>query len=210
MRSLRPWIQASLLLALVLALGACGRKPLQTVQTGQQVDKKLSTFAFMDENKLVTIIVDTRPTRYREAEPYIPLEICISNNGLRQLRLTRESFTLIDELGNRYPAAGPKELIKAYNMLDMDRGSLAELEGIVFNRFATYTRYPSQFSPTEFVGISGGNSIVRDSLVLPKFGYMLDFLYFPQPTTGLKEHYFELFVTSPDLPDPVFVKFEVR
>lgn len=210
MPNLRPWIRAALLLALVWALGACGRRELQTRPDGRQIDKKLSTFAYLEQGKLVTLIVDTRPTRYREDEAYIPLEVCIANNGLRQLRLTRESFTLIDEQGNRYPAAGPKELIKGYNFLDMDRGSLAELEGIIFNRFATYERYPSRFSPTEFVGLQSGNTVVRDSLVLPKFGYALDFLYFPQPTTGLKEHYFELFVTSPDLPDPVFVKFEVR
>ncbi|NIM01294.1 MAG: hypothetical protein GTN89_12530, partial [Acidobacteria bacterium] len=52
---------------------------------------------------LMTLIVDTRATRYREQSPYIPLEIAIANNGLRQIALTRESFTLIDEAGNRYP-----------------------------------------------------------------------------------------------------------
>ena len=65
------------------------------------------------------------------------------------------------------------------------------------------------FSPTRNFSY-GRSNIVRDLVSLPKFGYMLDFLYFPQPSVGLKEHYFELFVTSPDLVDPVFVKFEVH
>ena len=51
---------------------------------------------------------------------------------------------------------------------------------------------------------------VRDLVALPRFGYMLDMLYFPAPSTGVKGHTFELFLQAPELPDPVFVRFEVR
>jgi hypothetical protein len=34
--------------------------------------------------------------------------------------------------------------------------------------------------------------------------------YFPTPPGGVKGHLFELHVSSPDLVDPIFVKFEVR
>ena len=57
---------------------------------------------------------------------------------------------------------------------------------------------------------TGTTSVVRDLISLPKFGYMNDFLYFPRPPAGVKGHYFELFMSSPDLPDPAFVKFEVK
>jgi hypothetical protein len=192
----------------VAALGsACATRQPMTGQEAGDVDRKLSTFAYIEDGKLVTFIVDTRATRYREKEKYIPVEIAIGNRDVKQLTLTRESFTLSDEEGHRYPCASPKELLANYDYLDLDR-NLGELEGIVFNRFGAMTYYPSKFSPTRRPG--GALSVVTDSVQLPRFGYLLDFLYFPQPTTGLKGHKFELTMTAPELADPIFVKFEVK
>jgi hypothetical protein len=200
----------------IVALGAsCGaRQPIEGQKAGSDVDRKLSTFAFIEEGRIVTFIVDTHATRYREESPYVPLEISVANRGLRQLRLTRESFTLVDEQGNRYPVASPEELMQSYDFLELDRQSLAELRGIVFNKYATFTEYPSKFSPTltpaPGVTLAGGSTLVRDLVSLPKFGYLIDFIYFPQPQTGLKNHRFELFMDSEDLEDPVFVRFVVK
>ncbi len=218
MRFMRPPGRAIVLgLTVLLAClaGACGtRQSIRGVET-DGLDRKLSTFAFIEEGDLVTFIVDTRATFYREKTPYIPLEITVANKGLRQLRLTRESFTLIDEEGNRYPVASPEELIRGYEFLDLDRNPpLAELRGITDSKFGTYTKYPSQFSPTRMgnagLTAAGGSTLVRDSISLPRFGVIFDFIYFSQPTTGLKGHRFELFLESPDLEDPVFVKFMVK
>jgi hypothetical protein len=180
-----------------------------TGQVAADVDRKLSTFAFIEEGTLATFIVDTRPTRYREKENYIPVEIAIANRGVRQLSLTRESFTLTDETGNRYPCASPKELLANYDFLDLDR-NLAELGGIVFNRFGAMTAYPSKFSPTRRPSREGESTVVTDNIQLPKFGYVLDMLYFPKPATGLVGHKFELAMSTPELTDPIFVKFEVK
>ena len=198
----------SALLILSVPAGCSARQPMRGQET-TGLDRKLSTYAFIEQGDLMTLIVDTRATRYREATPYIPIEIAIANNGLRQIVLTRESFTLIDEDGNRYPAASPKELIEGYEFLDLDRDQLAELEGIIFNKFATFHRYPSMFSPTRNFAF-GRSNLVRDVVSLPKFGYLLDFIYFPAPKTGLLGHRFELFVDSQQLENPVFVKFEVK
>jgi hypothetical protein len=200
---------ALILIAAALLTAACAARQPMRGQAASDVDRKLSTFAFIEEGDLVTFIVGTRATRYRENSNYIPLEINIANNGLKKLTLTRESFVLIDEEGNRYPAANPRELMQSYEFLDLDRRSLAELDDIVFNKFAAYTRYGSKFSPTHMAA-TGGSNLVRDLVSLPKFGYIIDFLYFPAPSTGLKGHRFELFMESPDLPDPVFVKFLVE
>ncbi|NIM01295.1 MAG: hypothetical protein GTN89_12535, partial [Acidobacteria bacterium] len=91
----------------------------------------------------------------------------------------------------------------------LDRENLAELEGIIFNKFAAFARYPSRFSPTRSYNF-GADNIVRDLVSLPKFGYLLDFIYFPAPKDGLLGKRFELFVSSQQLEDPVFVKFEVK
>ena len=199
----------SVLLVLVLGAACAGvREPMRGQETSG-LDRKLSTFAFIEQGEIMTLIVDTKATRYREATAYIPIEIAIANNGLRQIVLTRESFTLIDEEGNRYPAASPKELIESYEFLDLDRDQLSELQGIVFNRFAAHQRYPSMFSPTRNF-THGRSNLVRDLVSLPKHGYLLDFVYFPAPKTGLLGHRFELFVDSQQLESPVFVKFEVK
>lgn len=180
-----------------------------TGQSAPDVDRKLSTFAYIEEGKIATFIVDTRPTRYRDGEKYVPVEIAIANRGVKQLTLTRESFTLADEKGNRYPCASPKELLDNYDFLDLDR-NLSELSDIVFNRFGAMTGYPSKFSPTRRPSTVGELATVTDVVQLPKFGYMLDMLYFPMPTTGLRGHKFELAMTAPELTDPIFVKFEVK
>jgi hypothetical protein len=201
-------VAALSMFALVVLTSCAARQPIQGQETSA-LDRKLSTFAYIEQGDLMTLIVDTRATRYREKSPYIPLEIVIANNGLRQIVLTLESFTLIDEEGNRYPAASPRELIEGYEFLDLDRNQLAELEGIVFNKFAAYAKYPSMFSPTRDFTSSRSN-IVRDLVSLPKFGYLLDFIYFPAPKNGLLGKRFELHVNSQQLEDAVFVKFEVK
>jgi hypothetical protein len=206
MRRATLWIGA--LLATCLLASSCGmRQPIRGQETSG-FDPKLSTFAYIEEGDILTLIVDTRPARDKDGSSYVPLEIAIANHGLRQLTLTLESFTLIDGEGNRYPAAGARELLEGYGMLDFDR-NLGELEGIVFNRFAAMPRYPSNFSPTRTVSVAGSN-LVRDLVSLPRHGYLIDFVYFPAPKTGVRDQPFELFLDSPDLAEPVFVKFEVR
>jgi len=199
-----------LLLSFVVLLGAsCATRQPMTGQVAPNVDRKLSTFAYIEEGKLATFIVDSRATRYREKDNYIPVEIAIMNMGVKQLTLTRESFTLVDDKGNRYPCASPKELLDNYDFLDLDR-DLEELEGIVYNRVGALTRYPCNFSPTHFAVRQGQSRVVIDRIQLPKFGYVLDMIYFPMPVTGLKGHTFELAMTAPELTDAIFVKFEVK
>lgn len=197
-------------LPIVLALAAsCATRQPMTGQPAADVDRKLSTFAFIEEGKLATFIVDTRATRYREKERYVPVEISVANRGVKQLTLTRESFVLADENGNRYPCASSKELLDNYEFLDLDR-NLSELSDIVFNRYAAMTEYPSKLSPTRTVTRPGERATVTDSVVLPRYGYLIDMIYFPAPTTGLKGHRFELTMSAPELTDPIFVKFEVK
>ncbi len=197
--------------AIVLLAASCAelRSPPRQKVDLKGLDRKLSTFAFIEEGNLVSFIVDTRPTRYREEGGYIPLEICIANRGVKKMSLTRESFTLRDQDGNEYPCVEPKELMDNYQYLDLDR-RLAELAEIVFNRFGAYTQYPSQFSPLRDIPDNPtASTIVRDSVGLPQYGFIIDYIYFPRPKTGVLGKRFELFLKTPELPDPVFVKFAV-
>lgn len=208
-RNAAVWLTA---LLLGVALVACvSRQPMR----GQNVtglDRKLSRFAYIEEGELVTLIVGTRAAFFREESEFIPLEIAIANTGVRTLTVTRESFTLIDEAGARYPAATPRELLDGYEMLDFDRENMAELESILTSKFAAFQRYPAQFSPTRAHIREGEftSNLVRDTVAIPKFGYIIDYVYFPKPQTGLRDHKFELFLDAPELEDAVFVKFAVE
>lgn len=198
----RGFLGGALVLIAMLAVGCAGRVPM----TGQEVsglDRRLSPYTFIEDGDLVSFLINTRATRYRNDQSYVPLEILVANRGLRQLSLTRESFTLVDGDGTRYPVAGPRELIESYPFLDMDR-SLQEVNSVT-SRFAAFTRYPSNFSPLR----GAGSRPVRDRVALPKFGYIIDFLYFPRPANGLRDAVLELFLDAPELQDPVFVRFEV-
>ena len=139
-------MRRSLVSLLILLAGSCATRQPMTGQVAPNVDRKLSTFAYIEEGKLATFIVDTRATRYRGKDSYMPVEIAIANRGVKQLSLTRESFTLVDENGDRYPCASPKELLANYDFLDLDR-NLAELNGIVFNRFGAIHATPAISHP---------------------------------------------------------------
>jgi hypothetical protein len=208
--SIRSNVKRICIVASVLLLAACaGRSDLRG-QTATGLDRKLSTYAYIEDGDLLDLIVGTRPARYRDDSSFMPLEIAIANRRLKQLTLSRESFILVDEDGNRYPCASPKELLEGYDFLDWDRQpSVSELYALIDTKYAAFTRYPSKFSPTRLMK-SSRYGVVLDRVALPKFGYLMDMLYFPAPPTGIKGHRFELFVSAPELQDPVFVKFEVR
>ena len=206
MRRLHPAAIAAIVAALLLP--SCATRREITGLEVDGLDRKLSTFAFIEDGKLVEFIVGTKSARYREEDAYVPFEIVIANRGLRTLSLSRESFVLADEQGRRYQAANPRELLESYEFLDWDR-TLAELRGIVDTRFAAFTQYPSNFSPRREVQL-GRSNVVRDVVSLPKFGYLVDYIYFPQPEDGIKNGEYELFLYAPELPDPVFVRFRVE
>ncbi len=197
------------LASLLLATPRCAERPLAAIPA-PGIDRTLSTFAYIEEGKLLTFVVDTRSTRDRDDSPYVPFEISVGNRGIRNITLTRESFTLVDQEGNRYPCVGPRDLLESYDYLDFDR-RLEELAGILAGRFATFTRYPSMFSPVRDVAVAPFRStLVRDSISVPQFGYIVDYIYFPRPKSGVLGHRFEMFLEAPELVEPVFVKFAVK
>ena len=198
------------LVSVILLIASCAGRGELRGQPSPGLDRKLSTYAYIEDGDLLDLIVGTRPTRYRDDSDFMPIEIAIANRRLKQLTLSRESFILIDEEGNRYPCASPNELLEGYEFLDWDREpSVSELYALIDTKYAAFTRYPSKFSPTRQMQ-SGRYGVVLDRVALPKFGYIMDMLYFPAPATGIKGHKFDLFVSAPELQDPVFVKFEVR
>src|SRR5678809_1806137 len=84
---------------LVLGVVGCSEHRSKPPREVGGLDDKLSTFAWKEDGNLIALIVDTRAARYVEESSYMPLEITVANRGLKELVLTRESFTLVDETG---------------------------------------------------------------------------------------------------------------
>jgi hypothetical protein len=190
------WATVLLALAIVSVSGCSGSK-----QAPSDVDPKLTNTAFMEDGQLVNFIVGVRATKSRADRDYIPIQIAIVNKGLAGLTVNREFFTLIDEDGNRYAPVGREELQRGYPNPDLDR-RLGDLDGVVRGKYQSYPVVPSTLTPTF-------DRPVLLETKLPRFTLMVDWLYFPRPEGGVKERRFELFLDSPELPDPVFVRFRV-
>ena len=191
------------LLFLVISMTGC-ITTRYTERDTSGLDRRLDSFTYIEEGDLMALCVSTYATRFREEDKYIPLEVAIANRGLRNLTLTRESFTLIDEEGNRYSLVPSKELLENYEKQDFDR-RFAHIFSVVIAKFELYTQAQSNFEPERM-----SSRIVIDKVELPKFFYMVDMLYFDQPKTGLKGKKFELFITAKELEEPIFVKFMVE
>ena len=195
----RLWV-GTLLVGSLLLLGGCAGKT--RIQDPNAPDPKFSLSSYIEEGNLIALIACSRPTQFREDRPYIPIEIAVVNKNVPFLSLSRESFTLVDEDGNEYPAVSGEELKKGgYSNPDMDR-RLGELGPVVRGRWQSYVEVKSNFTTTF------DNAMEFDPK-MARFNYLIDWLYFPTPEKGVKGRRFELFVRSPELEQPVFVRFAV-
>jgi hypothetical protein len=191
-------VATAALTAMFLALPACSTG---SKRAPSDLDRKLSQSSYVEEGKLMALIVGTRVTRQREERPYIPFEVAVVNKALASISFTAESFTLVDSEGNRYSTVGFDELRNDYGNVDIDR-RLEEVAPTVRGTYQAYEEIPSSLTG------SFDRPIVQ-KMFLPKFSYMVDMIYFPTPAGGVKGKRFELFLNAPELQDPVFVKFEV-
>lgn len=198
--SRRRTVLLVLALPAVLAAAACVTR---SAPGPEGMDPTLARSTYIEEGGLVALVVSSKPMSYRLDRPFIPVEIAVVNKGLSSLTLTRESFTLVDDRGREYPAVGRGELSRGYGSTDVDR-RLGEAAPFVAHRYASYRLVPSNLTP----GFDA--PIQRDRLFIPRFGYILDFIYFPRPDGDLAGRALELVLRAPELPDPVFVRFVAK
>jgi len=168
-----------------------------------ELDYKLGPFTYLEEGKLVSLAVGTEATKERENEKFIPLHFAFANRGAPTLKLARESFTLQDENGKRYPLASLQEVNTTYGPTTMDRQFTTTFD-MFRSRLPTFSIVDSSFFPER-----GGRGIVIDRVELPRFYYTLDLLYFPHPDDQVVGRRFELHVKPTGVPDEFFVKFLV-
>ncbi len=166
--------------------------------------RRLTAYSFIEEGKLILLVVNVEAARYRAGEKYLPLLVAVGNRGVRQpLRVTRESFYLVGPEGQRTGVASTAEVIRDYHYISLDRRILADL-GYLEAKFDFY-----RFMPTNFFPNPSGRNVIRDRTGIPRLTYFADLFYFPMPEGGIRERRFDLFFTDKELEDPVFVTFEI-
>jgi hypothetical protein len=190
-----------LLVVAGIALAGCATRGGASSAPGD-VDPKLRLSSYIEEGQLMALVVSTRAALVRDSKPYWPIEVAVVNKGLERLTVTRESFTIVTADGKRYPAAGRDELARSYGNTDLDR-RFSEAAEAVAARFSTFSPVLSNFTP----GFAAG--IARDNVQLPRFSYLVDFLYFPRPEDAAAAQPLELHLAAPELEDPVFVRFRI-
>ncbi len=201
----------------VTSLGLTAMITACATTTSRRVDEaglsfKASTFVFIEYGDLATVAVGTRAARYRDNDDFMPVEFSVANENLRRLVVTRESFTLIDEDGNRYAVVDARDLRRGYRFLDMDRTTLSELPDVTSSTFDAFRPFPSKFTPT-FDAIPPDRltlGAVRDTVILTRLSYVVDYIYFPKPVGGITGHRFDLVFKSLSIPDSVRVTFAVN
>src|SRR5213594_4313784 len=98
-------MKGSRFLALVVLLAAAGATVSGCIIGGHtrraprpgDLDFRLGPFTYLEEGKLIGLLVGAEAARYREREKYIPLAVGIANKNAPTLKLSRESFVLQDE-----------------------------------------------------------------------------------------------------------------
>ena len=200
--SIRP-VAGSIAALVLCILPGCRYGPVPVPD--MEISRTLTPFSFIEEGKLVILIVGVEAARFREDAEFVPLAVAVGNKKVRPaLRVTRESFYLVDPEGNRIEQAAYEEVLDRYSNMDMDRRLLGD-RGFILTKFDVYMRIPARFFP-----LPGRAGVVNDRVEIPTLGYMENVLYFPMPAGGLKGRRFDLFLDCQPLEDPVFVTFEIR
>ena len=194
-----------LALAALILLCACaaGSYSVQPQDGGPPLDRKFSLTSYIEEGTELALIVGVRPAGIVKDQGYVPFEIGVANKGMEKLTITAESFVLIDEEGNRYPVVSSEELYREYRRVDVDR-RLGEIFQVMLGKFQIYSLVPSNFTP------SFDAPTLLPQAYLSRYSMMYDLIYFPEPETGVRGRRFELFMSAPELENPVFVQFQVH
>jgi len=162
---------------------------------------KLSAFTFKEEGRRYLLTVGVNVTRWHDEDQFVPFTVVLANKTESKIRLTRESFTLIDPVsGARYGLATVQE-VRAQGKQSYD----AQIARTDMDHFGTkldvFQRTESNFFPFQ--------GLVHDEIELHQFQFIAENLYFPRPEGQLLGKTFELHVNSRDLDQSLFVVFTV-
>jgi hypothetical protein len=161
-----------------------------------------ATYRGMSER--LTLLVDSYPAAMHARDSYIPLAVAIGLSGPgSSVRVTPESFTLLDESGRAYRAVPFEEIARNYPKRQFDASLLRSHPMVVGNQFDTSLAVRGSFYPTLV-----GRGLRIDQVELGPFTWFHSLLYYPLPDGGL-HGVLTLRISGPGLESPVDVRFLV-
>lgn len=206
-----PSLAALWLTVWLVSLAASGCASYNTLPQEPGFDPRLTRFTYINEGESANLAVDTEATRLRQDAQFIPLGVGLVNIDQLRMTVTRDSFTLIDDQGKRYPLATLQDSRNIGAVRTYDQRLMRNFRSVFFTRYASWTQVEATFFPINSPDpMFRGMGLLRDTVQVPKLGWFVDILYFPRPEGTLAGRAWQLEVKVPELQTPVAVKFQVR
>jgi hypothetical protein len=194
------------LAGLVAMLAGCATGGTPAEGAAPREAARLAPFMYYTEGRLVFFLVNSRPAPPYYGEDQIPLEIAVANKRLDSLTVDpEEGFTLIDPEGRRWPAATLEEMggLELSRQFDL-RTQTVNLQELLQNRFGRLYRF---FAPN--FGFTARHRSYTRIVELPKFAYTSGYILVARPEGEIDpEARYELWLTAPELEEPIFVPFK--
>ena len=205
-----PRVLACALLIVAAALLAAGCAWANRLPQEEGLHPRLTPTTYLEEGKLVAFAVDTEPAGWREKNDFVPLPIAVLNKSLPSLTLTRESFTLVDSSGRRYAMATVAEGRSIGGLTRIDFQMARNFFEVIQTTYAGWNYEHAVFFPNTLDSPAyARRGLLRDRVELATRSWTTDMLYFPHPQGKLTNQRFELWLSAPELAEPVFIKFRV-
>jgi hypothetical protein len=198
------WAAGCFVAGLLTGIPGCATLERNPEVAGPYSDK-LSPYNYKEDGSLAMMIVGVDAARFIRDEPCVPLFVQVANKSKKiTFEIRRESFVLEDSLGHQYPLEPVEEVQQKYHRLELDRKLFRQNMAFTATGAGLYSFIRSNFFPS-----TGTPGVLAQQVTLPPFAYMEDVLYFPIPETGLNGVPLRLLLKVKDLPEPIFVLFEV-
>jgi hypothetical protein len=196
----RP-IAGIVLATIVLAAGCVMSRSTapDTTPSAQVASETLAPSIFYEEGKLLFLGVNVHIARFSLDAELLPVEIAIANKGIEQLSVSPEHITLRSLDGKAWPVASAEESSGSSLRSSFDRQLMpVSFDDVVKLRFPNYKYKPSTFN------LRRGNQNMTRTVDMRRNTWTRAQIWFPNPGGELKGKLYEVWLDSPELPEPVF------
>ena len=196
MKTFRPITHARTVAALALAA------PL-LLAASPPTSESYAFSTYRERSGPVSLLVDTRGASLHDSDRFIPLRVAVGLVGKAEpVRVTPESFTLIDPSGSAASPVSYQELSQTYTRRSFDESLFHDWPMTVDSLFSRDRRLPSHFFPAP------GRATRTSAVEVAPFTWFEDVIYFPRPSAGLVG-VMTLRLSGGGLVRPVEVRFRI-
>ena len=171
----RPRTLVSLLVVSLLLLSGCSRFKKPLTEAGATEQPKLSRFAYINEGRVLHLIVDVRAARIGGHQDFLPLQIALLNRSKQDLVINRESFTLETPDRTLLPLASYEEFERDYPRHRVDLRIGRELIETLGGR---YPAPPFKWRDLAFFPLRESGTVPRDEISLRQGEMAIGYVYF--------------------------------